>query len=76
MENKDGMEEFWKLRTDLRMLGPADLLKMALSQEEHHCVFNPRRPCQFYFRYKGFGFCVLELSGKGCRAEEARQGGE
>jgi hypothetical protein len=76
VENKDGMIDFWKLRTELRMLGPADLLKMAAQQEEHNCVLNPSGPCQFYFKYKGFGFCVSELSGQGCREEKARQGGE
>jgi len=70
------MIDFWKLRTELRMLGPADLLEIAAKQKEHNCVLNPSGPCQFYFRYKGFGFCVSELSGHGCRAEKALQGGE
>jgi hypothetical protein len=70
------MKGFWKLRTELRMLGPADLLKMASKQKDHHCVLNPGGPCQFYFKYKGFGFCVSELSGQGCQAEKASHGGE
>jgi hypothetical protein len=70
------MINFLGLRNELRMLGAADLLKMALNQKEHHCVLNPTGPCQFYFKYKGFGFCVSELSGQGCQAEKARQGGE
>jgi hypothetical protein len=70
------MIDFGKLRAELRMLGPPDLLKMASEQKEHHCVLNPNGPCQFYFKYKGFGFCVSELSGQGCQAEKARQGGE
>jgi hypothetical protein len=70
------MIDFWKLRTELRMLGPGDLLKMALNQKEHNCVLNPNRACQFFFKYKGFGFCVSELSGQGCQAEKARQGGD
>jgi hypothetical protein len=57
------------------MLGPADLLQMASKQKEHHCVLNPNGPCEFYFKYKGFGFCVSELSDQGCQAEKARQGG-
>jgi hypothetical protein len=65
-----------ELRTELRKLGPADLLNMASNQKEHNCVLNPNRPCQFYFKYRGFGFCVSELSGQGCQAEKARQGGE
>ena len=65
------MIDFWKLRTELRMLGPAHLLKMASIQKDHHCVLNPGGPCQFYFKYKGLGFCVSELTGKGCRAEKA-----
>jgi hypothetical protein len=65
-----------ELRTELRKLGPADLLRMASNQKEHHCVLNPNGPCQFYFKYTGFGFCVSELSGQGCQAEKARQGGE
>ena len=70
------MIDFWKLRTELRMLGPADLLEIAAKQKEHNCVLNPSGPCQFYFKYKGFGFCVSELLGQGCQAEKARQGGE
>jgi hypothetical protein len=70
------MTDFWKLKAELRILGPPDLLKMASEQKEHHCVLNPIGPCQFYFKYKGFGFCVSELSGQGCQVEKARQGGE
>ena len=70
------MIDFWKLRTELRMLGPAHLLKMASIQKDHHCVLNPGGPCQFYFKYQGFGFCVSELSGRGCQAEKAQEGGE
>jgi hypothetical protein len=39
--NKDGMIDFWKLRTELRMLGPANLLKVASKQKEHNCILNP-----------------------------------
>jgi hypothetical protein len=76
LENKDDMKDFWKLRNELRMLEPADLLKMASNQKEHNCVLNPNGSCEFYFKYKGFGFCVSELSGQGCQAEKARQEGE
>ena len=65
------MIDFGKLRTELRMLGPADLLKMAFNQKDHHCVLNPNGPCEFYFKYKGLGFCVSELSGQGCQAEKS-----
>ena len=71
LENKDDMIDFWKLRTELRMLGPADLLKMASNQKEHNCVLNPNGSCPYYFKYKGFGFCVSELSGQGCQAEKS-----
>ena len=74
LENKDDMIDLWKLRAELRMLGAADLLRMASNQKEHHCVLNPNGPCQFYFKYKGFGFCVSEFTGQGCRAEKARAG--
>jgi hypothetical protein len=70
------MIDFLELRAELRRLGPADLLQMAFDQKEHHCVLNPNGPCEFYFKYRGFGFCVLELSGQGCQAEKARQEGE
>jgi hypothetical protein len=69
------MIDFWELRAELRRLGLADLLQMAFDQKEHHCVLNPIGPCEFYFKYKGFGFCVSELSGQGCQAEKARQEG-
>jgi hypothetical protein len=64
------MIDFLELRAELRRLGPADLLQMAFDQKEHHCVLNPNGSCQFYFKYKGFGFCVSELSGRGCQAEK------
>jgi hypothetical protein len=63
------MIDFWELRAELRRLGLADLLQMAFDQKEHHCVLNPIGSCEFYFKYKGFGFCVSELSGRGCQAE-------
>ena len=65
-----------ELKAELRRLGRADLLKMAFNQKEHNCVLNPNGSCPCYFKYKGFGFCVSELSGQGCQAEKARQGGE
>jgi hypothetical protein len=65
------MIDLWKLRTGLRTLGPADLLKMASNQRDHNCVLNPNKSCEFYFKYKGFGFCVSELSGQGCQAERS-----
>jgi hypothetical protein len=70
------MIDFRTLKTELRKLRNADLLEIALNQKEYNCVLNPDGPCQFYFKYKGFGFCVSELSGQGCQAEKARQGGE
>ena len=74
--NKDGMIDIWKLRTELRMVGPGNLLKMASKHKEHNCVLNPNGSCQFYLKHKGFGFCVSELSGQGCQAEKAQRGGE
>ena len=53
------------------MLGSADLLQMAFNQKEHNCVLNPNGSCEFYINYKGFGFCVSELSGQGCQAEKS-----
>ena len=70
------MIEFLESRAELRRLRPADLLKMASNQKGHHCVLNPNGSCEFYFKYKGFGFCVSELSGQGCQVEKARQEGE
>jgi hypothetical protein len=71
------MIEFLESKAELRRLRPADLLKMASDQKEHNCVLNPNGLCQFYFKYKGLGFCVSELSGQGCQAEKsaARRGG-
>jgi hypothetical protein len=55
--------------TELKMLRPADLLKATLDQKEHYCVLDPNGSCHSCFKYKGFGFCVSELSGQGCQAE-------
>ncbi len=35
------MIDFWKLRTEIRMLESADLLQMAFNHKEHNCVLNP-----------------------------------
>ncbi|MGA2958970.1 MAG: hypothetical protein ABSF48_25040, partial [Thermodesulfobacteriota bacterium] len=40
-------------------------------QKELNCVLDPRGSCPCYFKYKGFGFCVSELSDQGCQAEKA-----
>ncbi len=60
-----------ELRTELRRLGPANLLRMASNEKEHNCGLNPNGSCEFYFKYKGFGFCISELSGRGCEAEKS-----
>jgi hypothetical protein len=65
------MTNILELRAELRKLGPADLLKMAFNQKEHHCILSPNGSCSCYFKYKGFGFCVSELSGQGCQEEKA-----
>jgi hypothetical protein len=49
------MINFLGLRNELRMLGAADLLKMASEQKEHHCVLNLNGSCPYYFKYKGNG---------------------
>jgi hypothetical protein len=41
-----------------------------IDKKEHNFVFDPRGSCPCYFKYKGFGFCVSELSGRGCQAEK------
>jgi hypothetical protein len=69
-----GIMKIVESRGELRRLRPADLFKMASNQKEHNCVLNPNGLCEFYFKFKGFGFCVLELSGQGCQAEKARAG--
>ena len=51
-------------------MGRVDLLKKALDQKEHRCVLNPEGQCEFYFKYKGFGFCASELLGEGCRVNK------
>jgi hypothetical protein len=66
---KEDLMNFGEVRAELKRLDPTDLLKIALNQEEHHCVLNPNGSCPYYFKYKGFGFCVSELSGQGCQAE-------
>jgi hypothetical protein len=65
------MVKVLELKAELRRVEPADLLMMAFNQKEHNCVLNPNGSCPCYFKYKGFGFCVSELSGQGCQAEKA-----
>jgi hypothetical protein len=65
------MIAFPESRAELKRLRPSDLLQMASDQKEQKCVLNANGECEFYFKYKGFGFCVSELSGQGCQAEKS-----
>jgi hypothetical protein len=55
------------LRKELRHLQDKELLEMAFKQKQKDCVLGGL--CQYKIIYKGAGFCILELLGKGCEIE-------
>jgi len=55
-------------RLELKKMPQRDLLDLASEQEKKWCNVGARE-CLFLIRYKGLGFCLTELLGKGCSAQ-------
>jgi hypothetical protein len=61
-----------KARIELRRMSTGDLFKLALYRKMSNCLIGGR-PCGFLLQYKGSGFCVSEILGKGCQVERLEQ---
>jgi hypothetical protein len=63
--------DIYRLRTELRHLTDRELLERAFGQKEKGCILGGL--CQYKIIYKGAGFCISELLGKGCEMEYLRK---
>jgi len=63
--------DFYTFRRELRHLTSKELLEMAFKQKEKGCILGGL--CQYKITYKGAGFCISELLGKGCEMEYLRK---
>jgi hypothetical protein len=59
------MDQYNMVRAELKKMPKRDLLKLAWQQKKGWCNVGARE-CGFLIRYKGLGFCLMELLGKGC----------
>jgi hypothetical protein len=63
--------EVYRFRIELRRLTAKGLLEIAFKQKEKNCAFGGL--CRYKIIYRGAGFCVSELLGKGCETEFLRK---
>jgi hypothetical protein len=62
--------DIYKFRKELRNLTDKELLEIAFKQRERSCLLGGL--CHYKITYKGVGFCISELLGKGCEMEYLR----
>ena len=53
------------IRAELKKMEKRDLLGLREEEQERWCNVGGNS-CSFFIRYKGFGFCLMELLGRGC----------
>ena len=63
--------DFHLIRRELRRLGVKNLYEMVMNQKESKCILNGL--CSFYFKYRGYGFCLSEVLGKGCELQKPEE---
>ncbi len=61
--------DFHSIKGELRGLGIRILFEMVMNQREFKCLIM-NGPCPFYFKHKGYGFCLSEVLGKGCEWQQ------
>jgi hypothetical protein len=59
---------FHSIRVELRSLGVRNLFEIVMNQKESKCILNGL--CPFYFKHRGYGFCLSEVLGKGCELQK------
>lgn len=61
---------FSEVRYELKHMERKVLFQLASGQKMTWCVVGAKT-CSFYFRYKGFRFCLSEILGKSCSYEQS-----
>ena len=64
---RDNMHPY-TIRGELKRMKGEDLYKLADQQEKSWCNIGATE-CPFLVEYKGFNFCLKEVSGQRCSAE-------
>jgi hypothetical protein len=59
---------FDSIKGELRRLEVRILFEMVMKQKESKCILNGL--CPFYFKHKGYGFCLSEVLAKGCEMQK------
>ena len=62
------VQNFSKVRTELKRMKKRDLLDLAFQQKKRWCDIGASE-CSFFILYKGLSFCLTELLGQGCSAQ-------
>ncbi len=63
-----GKMDFYSIKGELRRLGVRNLFEIVINQRESKCVLNGL--CPYYFKHRGYGFCLSEILGKGCEFQK------
>ncbi len=63
-----GFMNIFKDRIELQRMRRGALFSLALNQRMPKCLVGGRL-CRFYLQFKGSGFCVSEISRKGCEVK-------
>ena len=59
-------------RSELRKMTKGNLFKLASKQRILRCQIGGQA-CGFFLYYKGFNFCISEISGQGCQVERSEK---
>ncbi len=61
--------DFHSIKGELRSLEIRILFEMVMNQREFKCLIM-NGLCPFYFKHKGYGFCLSEVLGRGCELQQ------
>jgi hypothetical protein len=62
------MMDYTAIRRKLHKMGIKNLFEMVMSQKESRCIMYGL--CSFYFKHRGYRFCLSEILGKGCELQK------
>ena len=61
----------YSVKIELRRFGLRNLFEMIMNEKESRCVLHGL--CSFYFKYRGYGFCLSEVLSKGCELQKIEE---
>jgi len=64
--------DFSQARSELRKIDKRHIFSLASTQRTSECSIGGQ-PCDLFFHYKGFHFCLLSIMGQGRQMEKSPQ---